>query len=247
MPSITNIACGDQYTTAASIAFVYGSPGGYLTVENEPVFYSLAHGARGQEQWSEDYPGGVGNISVGANVIGVQVRNQTAGQVATVSAVLVYPGQPVPAPGAAGQAQVTPTNTIQVQEDGTVVGTEAALDFVNTGNVDLSVTDDSGNGRIQVAASIPLRHGEVASDGTIVSGTGFTVNHSGTGTYVVSWSPAGLDNMIVIPAVGNSGAAASGPATVIQVSAESNTGFTVKTDNGSALADEPWQFLAFPA
>lgn len=247
MPSFTNVTCADEYTEEATLAYVYGSPGGYVIVESEPVFYSLAYGARGFEEWTDDYPGQVGNISIGKSVIGVRVRNQVAGQNATASAVLAYPDQPVPAPAASGQAQVTPTNTIQVQEDGTVIGTEAALDFVNSGNVGLSVTDDSGNGRIQVAASVALKHGEVASNGTIVSGVGFTVNHSSTGIYVVSWNPAGIGNVIVIPAVGNSGAAPSTLGTIIQVSAESNTGFTVKTDSGSGLADEPWQFLAFPA
>jgi hypothetical protein len=83
--------------------------------------------------------------------------------------------------------------------------------------------------------------GQVAANGTITKGTGFTVNKTGTGNYVVTITAGGILQ----------GASATGLGTAIQISAFTNTTFNLALYSFSggafAFADQPWSFVAYCA
>jgi len=82
--------------------------------------------------------------------------------------------------------------------------------------------------------------GSVASAGAITSGTGFTVNKTGTGVYAVSFSPA----LASIPAVFY---APVGTGAVFLSVLPSAAGFTVTTATDATFttpADKAWVFQA---
>lgn len=72
--------------------------------------------------------------------------------------------------------------------------------------------------------------GIVASTGAISEGTGFTVNKTGTGVYVITFSPAFSDTPAVTPVVAQSGALAA------IVTSNSPSAATVVTVNSSIVA-----------
>lgn len=82
--------------------------------------------------------------------------------------------------------------------------------------------------------------GSVAANGTIISGTDFTVTKGGTGSYTLNWSFSGTPSVVTAP-----GALVAGQFTLIAVTAQNNALATILTANtGSGGRDSPFQFIA---
>lgn len=81
--------------------------------------------------------------------------------------------------------------------------------------------------------------GIITSTGAIAAGTGFSVNKTGTGVYVITFDPVFSDTPAVTPTAGQSGGLAA------IVTAVSPSTVTVVTVNGSvAAADLQFHFHA---
>lgn len=78
--------------------------------------------------------------------------------------------------------------------------------------------------------------GIVASNGTIVAGSGFTVNRTGVGTYVVAYTPPFAARPVVVGSVVN-----SGNSRTFTTQTETASGCTVITNAGAS--DEAFNFL----
>lgn len=91
---INQVACGDNYTNAATIPFLYGASGGYAAIRDQPVMASLAWGVQGSEQYTDEFRVEPGNMQFAPNIIGVRFRNALPGQTATVTAVLSAHDEP---------------------------------------------------------------------------------------------------------------------------------------------------------
>ncbi len=91
--------------------------------------------------------------------------------------------------------------------------------------------------------NLRIIRGVVYPSGAIYSGTGFTINHTGTGTYSITFSPAFSD----APALVITAYTAGSPATA-NCTGGSGTGFSnISTWVGSSLADSWFNFIAVGA
>lgn len=89
-----SVACGDQFTDAATIRDVFGSGGGVFEVQGNPVSYTLQFGGQGEDFWTQEATIGTGGGTIPPGVTGVRFRNFIAGSVATVSALIRHKNQP---------------------------------------------------------------------------------------------------------------------------------------------------------
>lgn len=116
----------------------------------------------------------------------------------------------------------------------TITGTQVSSSINLPGN---SVQENGKNvvvSSTNASASLALVRGSVNGAGTIIGGEGFTITHSGTGAYVVTYSVSGADAPCVgIAPIGNYN---------VYVTSPSSGGFQVITDNGSS--DQPFMFVA---
>ena len=104
MRVLDGVTCGDDYTEAATIQYVYGSSGGYMAVTANDVYCQLQYGDQGQEVWTDELHVPIGSGVLFANTIGIRFRNYTPGSNAVVSAALSSPQEPSLAIGAGGVA-----------------------------------------------------------------------------------------------------------------------------------------------
>lgn len=104
MRVLDSVACGNQYTEAAGIKYIYRSNGGSFSIVGADAYCRLWYGDHGHETPLAEFhaPVGVGVIYPGT--IGVEFRNYLAGQTAIVSATLSQEGEPSVALGAGGVA-----------------------------------------------------------------------------------------------------------------------------------------------
>lgn len=165
---ISNVVCGDQYTNAATIGPLpsWDSQGGYFAVANKPVICQLGISSPPAGihdlQWGTEIPIPIGNGIVYAGTIAIRFRNQTAGQVATVSGVLFEKAEAAITIIAGGNPNAGPSGgggNLQIDHNGVAVATEPALDFEDTNTptiqgVVFSVVDNPGVS-VQVAATTP--------------------------------------------------------------------------------------------
>lgn len=97
-----------------------------------------------------------------------------------------------------------------------------------------------GRGKIPARLLPGNLTGIIAANGTITAGSGFTVNHSGTGVYVLTFSPALSATPVFVPfAFGGNTAEITVAATVSAV--------TINVLSGSlagSLTDGVWNFYA---
>ena len=88
-------------------------------------------------------------------------------------------------------------------------------------------------------ALIGTTTGQVTSGGSVTAGTGFTVNHSATGTYAVTFTTPYAAAPTVI-------ANATSVTRTVQITAQSTSGFTASiTDHNNAAQDAGFNFVAF--
>lgn len=85
--------------------------------------------------------------------------------------------------------------------------------------------------------------GIVAANGTVTAGTGFTVNHSGTGIYVISFTTAFTSTPVVSAIAGPGSPDASTTCVLTAAAAGSVTIETIRQATG-VLADSPFNFAA---
>ncbi len=140
MPNPLNtVACGDNYTDAATIKDVFQSGGGAFQIQNQPVFFKCQYGGQGVDAWTEEQQLGVGGGPVPPNVTGVAFRNAVAGKTATVSAFIVPKGQPslsLAFPGAVASALIKG----QVNSDGSIHNSDGSFSVVKSGAGQYDIT-----------------------------------------------------------------------------------------------------------
>jgi hypothetical protein len=168
---LNDIACGDDYTPAATIAFVYESSGGYGAVRSNDAFVSLAWsdaggaGAdQGSEQWTPEFRMSPGNLALSPHIIGIRFRNAVPGQVATITAVLSSKFEPpvfLTAAGVAGSGggsaldvtdgvvTINPTNVL-------LIGSGLALTNPLSGVAAVAVSPTVTNRKILACWAGPL-------------------------------------------------------------------------------------------
>lgn len=95
MTTLVDVNCGDDYTGAATLGFLYDGGGGYFQITGNTAMVQLAWGTQGSEQWTDEFPAEPCNGSLGPGTIGVRFRNAVPGQVAVVSAGLSLSDEPV--------------------------------------------------------------------------------------------------------------------------------------------------------
>ena len=94
MPEISGVACGTDFTDAATLKDVFLSGGGAFQVDGNPAKYQLQYGGLGVDYWTDDATIGTGGGTIPPGATGVRFKNATAGLVATVSALIRPKTQP---------------------------------------------------------------------------------------------------------------------------------------------------------
>jgi hypothetical protein len=92
---LNSVLAPDNWTEACTISDVAGGRGGNFAVKDFAVLYALQYGGRGSYEWTDEAEIDPGGGSIEAGATGVRFRNRTAGSVATVSARIAPPAQPV--------------------------------------------------------------------------------------------------------------------------------------------------------
>lgn len=163
----------DSYDNANAAVFDFGGTpfqAGYLYVQNASAFVSLRVGnSLGSANWQTELPYSPTLIPLLAGDATPWRRTTGPDLIYGVRARSLMPGTPAVVYGGAfqpGEATSLPSN----QLTGTVTpggGIMPGVSMINgiTGAVD-------------------------GPTGTVIAGTGFTVNHSATGTYIVTFTPA---------------------------------------------------------
>lgn len=244
MQVLDGVTTSDQYSDAATIAGIYPSNGGSFSILNEPVYASTQTGVPGNFQWSPDIPISPGTgFTIPAGCTGIRFRSYTPGAPANVSAWIAGKADAAPQGGTPGKVTLTALNFLH---NGTLVANEQGLNLVDANGISWTVSDDAGAQRVDVQASGPTS-GLVNADGTIAGGTRFTVNHSATGTYQVTFTspfsaaPAVLVTLANLPAFGSNRNYIPG------VSAVTVNGFTLTVASPSGVAaDAAFNFAAQP-
>lgn len=94
MPAeITDVACGDDYTDAATIAGKYPCAVGFYVVADAPVFAEIETGPHGMGAFGREFKVSPGQGTIYPGATGIRFRNYTAGSAATVTAVLFAPDE----------------------------------------------------------------------------------------------------------------------------------------------------------
>lgn len=114
MLELNGVACGDQFTAAATISDVIASSGGYFAVSGNDVFVALQYhpsGSQGQPVWTREAHAPIGNGVLAPGTTGVRFRNYVAGSVGIVSASLSERAEPPITLIAGGASSPSPTVT----------------------------------------------------------------------------------------------------------------------------------------
>lgn len=186
----TAVACGDDYTPAATITDVFQSSGGIFQVQDQPAKYRLQFqrgGQQGSDYWTRERTIGAGGGSIPRGATGIQFRNATPGVVATVSAQLALQDEPYLAltfPTAVSVATATRVTSLPVSPQDTQVivlsvqtGVEWFLIYnASTGYWDFlggpEITAQAGTGWRTVGNSFGDTNGGVAGPSIVVPFTG---------------------------------------------------------------------------
>jgi hypothetical protein len=110
---------------------------------------------------------------------------------------------------------------------------------------DARVRSTIGGGQVLPAANRRILAGRIGSTGTIVSGTGFTVNHTGTGIYVITFTVAFAAVPVLSVLTDYSGGSATNYLLSNSITAGS---VTIQSFNNALTAvDTPFHFIAMDA
>jgi hypothetical protein len=139
-------------------------------------------------------------------------------------------------------AQVLASANLNFQKNEVLVAAEPTLDFVDAGANTWTLTDDAPNTRMKVTP-VRILTGRCHQDGTILSGSGFTVTRTAVGTYQIDFTVS----FVGIPTVtamilDELGAAEDG----ITMTTNSATRVTLETFNTAtrAAVDQGFSFIA---
>lgn len=194
MQSLTNEACGNDYTPAAELADVWNGRGGWFAVKANAAVYKLEYGdAPGN--WSDEAqldPGAFLNLP--DDCVGIAARNATPGAVAVVSAAIAEGDEPVPSIAALG----TPTSLFVPSEvsSRTTSGTAGTIEPLGFGDLTVAAVVIRANptnvGNVYLGGSdVGPADGYILSPGDAlgidtnsVHTIYMTVDHTGDG---VSW------------------------------------------------------------
>jgi hypothetical protein len=89
------IACGNEYTEAATIRDVLGASEGVFEIQDQPSRYRIQFGKYGQDYWTRERIIGTGGGTIPRGAIGIQFRNATPNVVSTVTAVFALQDEPL--------------------------------------------------------------------------------------------------------------------------------------------------------
>lgn len=132
---------------------------------------------------------------------------------------------------------------VDVQKDGTTVdaSVRSKINFVTGTNTTLTVTDNSGSDRVDVTIDAVVGvTGRVAANGTKLAGTGFSVVHSGTGIYTVTFTTAFSAVPLILLAVNP-----TGDGNMIGFTSATTSSFVVQIDDKSGTpVDHIFDFWA---
>lgn len=159
---LSNVACGDGYTNAATLGPVQNAS--YITGSLYPrtgypgasAVYQIAGAGQPQQDWGPEQlltPQAPFSIQ---NATGVRFRNAVAGQVAAVSCSLAQPGDPVFVGGQPLDGTIDADGTVVAP--GLVTGTVLAY---NSATADVAITTTASPG----TSVVPLTSPVVALDG----------------------------------------------------------------------------------
>lgn len=182
----TAVACGDDYTPAATITDVFQSSGGIFQVQDQPARYQLQFqrdGQQGSDYWTRERQIGAGGGSIPRGATGIRFRNASPGVIATVSAQLALADEPYLAltfPTAVSVATATRVTSLPVSPQDTQVivlsvqtGVEWFLIFnASTGYWDFiggpAIIAQAGTGWRTVANTFGDTNGGVAAPSIVV-------------------------------------------------------------------------------
>lgn len=167
-----SVACGNDYTDAATIRDVFNPGGGVFQVQDQPVTYKLQYGGQGVDQWSPEATLGTGGGSIPEGVTGVAFKNAQAGIVATVSALIRPRTQPHLSLTFAGSQSVSTFQRVSAVP-ASPVDTQAVAyqpDPTNFPGVEWLLIYNSTTGYWDVIGGSPLTALVDASEGTSSAG-----------------------------------------------------------------------------
>lgn len=245
---INNVAAGDQYTDACTLGPTFSATYAVITIANASALMQFAVGKIGDWRWTDEreYQSIPQSFRVGG-IIGVRIRNAQPGVVARVLVVLAGPndlefqsGLPFTGVLSAGGGVSPGAGSVEIDHNGVAISTEPKLDFEDDGALAWTISDDPANTRAKI--SLPkVITGRVNADGTIAAGTGFAVNHTGTGKYTVTFGAA-FPNVPTVTAVCVD---AAGATVGIELDSVAADGFNATTfTTVPADSDRGWNFIA---
>lgn len=242
MKVLDSVTTSDDYTDAATIANIWPSNGGSLSVFTEAVYLSTQSGDPSLEQWSPDIPiDPATGLSLPAGTTGVKFKSYKKGTPATVTAWIAGKYDAAPSGGTPGKLTVTNMN---FDHNGTLIGNEGTADFVDATGILWTIADNAGASKVTVQAKPNLITGIIPAAGTTpTAGTGFTYTHvdtSGSYTFTFTNPFAGAPTIICQLGPGTLGSGYE-----INVTAASASGFTAFVDTGSGPGvDHAFMFIA---
>ena len=132
----------------------------------------------------------------------------------------------------------------QAAAAGQIPALDGTGNLVLPGDIDLATGKVVKINGVQVVptsiAGAPLR-GTISSTGAIINGTGFTVSHTGTGTYVITPTVA----FATVPSIATSVYQVHGVNSFTAIVQSQATGsFEIDTYNGPSLQDMRFDFIA---
>lgn len=153
--TISSVTCADSYTEAATIGPVYESNGGYFIITGQDVFMQLGYQQGGTRDyiWTPEVHVPLGNGVFYKGTVSARFRNYTSGSNATVSGALYYKTQPLFTIAAGGVA--TSPSGLNVEVNGTAVGTEPGLNLVDGSGLVISGADEPAQNRVTVTFYTP--------------------------------------------------------------------------------------------
>lgn len=198
----------DNHTTTDNFAdSVLGGGGEYsqgaLIVANNPVAIQIDSGPGTGEFHTDNYPYVSPSIipiqasAIGEKIFAVRFKSYTSGKPAQVAGWLLEKELAGLGPANAFTGTISSSggvspgqSSLQIQRNGTLIGTEPILDIVTTANSPVVLADDAANTRVTMAGQIEVVAGIVSAAGAVAGGVGFGVVRNGVGDYTVTYTSA---------------------------------------------------------
>lgn len=243
--SIPFVATADTYSDACTIQAQNGKTISFTVANNSAVFQLGFLDPAGEIHWGEEIPT---NPSEGgfSGVAGIRFRSYTPGKPAVVVATLYLEIDPQPQGSTAytsslssSGGQTPGVSSVQIDNNGALVGTEPILNFEDLNGTFWSIGDDGS--KINIQPNIII--GSVKNDGNILAGHGFTVSFTEPGIYVIT-----LENPLPVPSVvcvtSSNGQNGNENFAVTPFLSRTDTQFTIYSFVGAVATSLPFDFIA---